>query len=76
MRNLKNSLSKTDSPDKGALKDENFFRCNRCYLVNLDYVDNFQGSDVMVNGDVIQVSRSRKKPFLDALNDYMNEVGK
>lgn len=59
-----------------ALKDENFFRCNRCYLVNLDYVDNFQGSDVMVNGDVIQVSRSRKKPFLDALNDYMNEVGK
>ena len=59
-----------------ALKEENFFRCNRCYLVNLDYVENFQGSDVTVNGDVIQVSRSRKKVFLDALNDYMNEVGK
>ena len=59
-----------------ALKDENFFRCNRCYLVNLDYVENFQGSDVTVNGNVIQVSRSRKKAFLDALNDYMNEVGR
>lgn len=68
---------------KGSMKDaedalngESFFRCNRCYLVNLDYVESFQGSDVTVNGDIIQVSRSRKKAFLDALNDYMNESGK
>lgn len=68
---------------KGTMKDaqdalthEKFFRCSRCYLVNLDYVENFQGSDVTVNGDVIQVSRGRKKAFLDTLNDYMNEVGK
>ena len=53
-----------------------FFRCNRCYLVNLEYVENYVGSDVCVNGDVIQVSRSRRKPFLDALNEYLNEVGK
>lgn len=59
-----------------ALAGENFFRCNRCYLVNLEYVESFQGSDAVVNGDVIQVSRSRKKAFLDALNDYMNEVGR
>lgn len=59
-----------------ALEGEPFFRCNRCYLVNLEYVENFQGSDVTVDRDVIQVSRSRKKAFLDALNDYMNEVGK
>lgn len=59
-----------------ALEGEKFFRCNRCYLVNLNFVEGFQGSDVTVNGDVIQVSRSRKKAFLDALNDYMNEVGK
>lgn len=59
-----------------ALEGENFFRCNRCYLVNLEYVANFQGSDVTVERNVIQVSRARKKAFLDALNDYMNEVGK
>ena len=53
-----------------------FFRCNRCYLVNLEFVETYQGSDIMVNGDTIQVSRSRRKPFLDALNEYMNEVGK
>lgn len=65
---------------KGAMKEAEdeldtrlFFRCNRCYLVNLEYVEDFRGSDVTVANDVIQVSRSRKKAFLDALNDYMNE---
>lgn len=59
-----------------GMKEERFFRCNRCYLVNLDFVENFQGSDITVNGDCIQVSRARKKAFLNALNDFMNEVGK
>ena len=52
------------------------FRCNRCYLVNLEYVEDFRGNDVTVASDVIQVSRARKKAFMDALNDYMNEVGR
>ena len=56
-----------------GMKEERFFRCNRCYLVNLDFVENFQGIDVTVNGDCIQVSRARKKAFLNALNDFMNE---
>ena len=43
---------------------------------DVEYVDNYMGSDVSVNGDTIQVSRSRRKPFLDALNEYLNEVGK
>lgn len=59
-----------------ALDATKFFRCNRCYLVNLEYVEDFHGSDVTVASDVIQVSRARKKAFLDALNDYMNEVGR
>ena len=53
-----------------------FFRCNRCYLVNLEYVEDFRGYDVTVASDVIQVSRARKKAFMDSLNDYMNEVGR
>lgn len=68
---------------KGSMKDiqetlekENFFRCNRCYLINLEYVDSFHNSDVTVAGHMIQVSRSNKKAMLDALNNYMNEVGK
>lgn len=68
---------------KGSLTDaatrlepEHFFRVSNCYLVNLEYVDSVQGSDVTVNGEVLAVSRSRKKQLLDALNDYMNEVSK
>ena len=64
---------------KGAIRDvENeltapqFFRCNRCYIVNLKYVETLRGGDVVVNGDVIQVSRRQRKGFMDALNEYMN----
>ena len=64
---------------KGTMRDaeaqlgsDRFFRCNRCYLVNLKYVEAYQGFDVRVNGDVIQVSRRKRKSFLDALNIYMN----
>lgn len=60
----------------GQLDPKRFFRCNRCYLVNLEYVENYQGSDISVNGTVIQVSRSRRKPFLDVLNEYLNEATK
>lgn len=67
---------------KGAMRDveaqlagAQFYRCNRCYVVNLKYVETYVGSDVRVNGDVIQVSRSRRKGFLDALNAYMNGDG-
>ena len=57
---------------EGILDKNQFFRCHRCYLINLEYVDWFQGSDVQVHSEIIQVSRSRKKAFMDALNNYMN----
>ena len=57
---------------EGSLDKNQFFRCHRCYLINLEYVDWFQGSDVQVHSEIIQVSRSRKKAFMDALNNYMN----
>lgn len=67
---------------KGTMRDAeaqlsagNFFRCNRCYLVNLKHVETYKGCDIRVNGDVIQVSRRRRKSFLDALNIHMNGDG-
>ena len=69
--------------NKGSMKDvettleaEHYFRCNKCYLVNLEHVNGICGNDLMVGNDVIQVSRSRKKELLNRLNDYMNEVSK
>lgn len=59
-----------------GLAKESFFRCNKCYLINLEYVNGFEGSNVVVGDEEVQVSRARKKELLDVLNDYMNEVSK
>lgn len=61
---------------ESSLGDDHFFRCNKCYLVNLEHVDGIRGNDLIVGGDVIQVSRARKKELLNQLNNYMNEVSK
>ncbi|MCD7754034.1 MAG: LytTR family DNA-binding domain-containing protein [Clostridiales bacterium] len=72
-----------DVTSTGAMKDvedsvdkKMFFRCNKGYLVNLERVDAIRGDNAVVNGVEVQISRSKKKAFLDALNDYINEVGK
>ena len=59
-----------------SLDKKVFFRCNKCYLVNLEQVDRLQGDTAMVGGTPVQISRARKKAFMDALNDYINEVGR
>ena len=59
-----------------ALTAYHFFRCNKCYLVNLEHVNGVNENCADVDGDQIQVSRPKKKAFLDALNNCINEVGK
>ncbi len=66
----------TLSEMEAILPPERFFRCSKCYLVNLEYVQEVQANDILVGSDLIQVSRARKKPLMDALNDYINEVSK
>ena len=53
------------------LDPRSFFRCNKCFLVNLAHVDAVQDSDAIVAGVPVQLSRSRKKAFLEALSGYM-----
>ena len=57
------------------LKEKDFFQCNKGYLINLAYVDGMSGNDVRIGEDSLQVSRAKKKPLLDALNDYMLKMG-
>lgn len=52
-----------------------FFRCGKGLLVNLEHVDGVTDGDAVVHGTTVQVSRSRRKDFLAALNRYINEVG-
>lgn len=61
---------------ENSIDSQMFFRCNRCYLINLEYVESFQNSSVVVGNNIVQVSRARKKELLDKLNNYINEVEK
>ena len=50
-----------------TLQPHGFFRCNNCYLVNLRHVESVKDSVCQVGAETIQVSRSRKKAFMNAL---------
>lgn len=63
----KNSLKNVES----ILKEANFERCNNCYLVNLRYVAGVEKSTVIINEDILQISRPRKKDFINALTKYL-----
>lgn len=52
------------------LKGKNFLRCNNCYLVNLAYAYSIQGNFLKVGEDLLQISRPKKKAFIDALTKY------
>lgn len=51
------------------LSGEGFVRCHNGYLVNTRYVDKLEGNNVQMAGDLLPVSRKRRKDFLQALLD-------
>lgn len=53
------------------LSGESFFRCNKCFLVNLEHVDAVEGDDAIVGGEPVQLSRNKKKAFMEALALYV-----
>jgi DNA-binding LytR/AlgR family response regulator len=53
-----------------------FFRCNKFYLVNLQYVEAVSGSEVLLKRETLTVSRAKRKELLDALNNYLSESAK
>lgn len=66
---------------KGSLKvyedkllPMNFFRCNYCYLVNLKYITGFSGDSIFIGKEELKISKSRKKEFMKALNNYINGI--
>ena len=59
-----------------TLSGFNFFRIGKPYLVNLAHVRGFIDGEAIVNTDKIPVSRAKRKDFMDALNNYINDVSK
>ena len=50
----------------------NFFRCAKGYLVNMNHVEGFVGSDCVIHNVHITVSRTRKKEFMNLLLQNLN----
>ena len=57
------------------LADRPFARCNSGYLVNLAQVSGVQQNTVQVGPHELQVSRPKRKAFLEALADYIGGGG-
>ncbi|MBO6239252.1 MAG: response regulator transcription factor [Butyrivibrio sp.] len=74
--------TENDINSKGSLKEvikeiksDIFFLCNKGYLINLEYVDEVDGNNVIIGKDTLQVSRAKKKPLIEAINNYMRRSG-
>ena len=59
-----------------TLADKQFARCNSGYLVNLAQVRGMQAGMVLVGPHNLQISRPRRKAFVEALTDYVGWVAK
>ncbi len=51
-----------------------FARCNNCYLINLARVKGIVDNFCLVGKERLQISRSRKKTFMDALTAYLGDM--
>lgn len=65
--------SLTETENKLAQYD--FSRCNHCYLVNLRAVQGIRGNMVVIAGEELQISRPKRKAFLDDLANFRGRGG-
>lgn len=59
---------------EAKLSDFSFFRCNKGYLVSLQYVDAIDDGCAVINGQNLLISRGRKKEFMEKLADFMGGI--
>lgn len=55
------------------LEQYHFYRGNKGYLMNLAHVDGIRDGCALIQGEMLPLSRARKKAFLAALTDYVGE---
>ena len=66
-------LRMTLSALESQLPENAFFRIHNACIVSLAHVERISGCDVTVGGDVLPVSRHKKRDFLKALTSFMGE---
>lgn len=66
----KNSM---DNIEK-SLKQYNFFRCHKSYLINIDYLQTIQKNIAIVSGEEVPISRRRINDLKDKLAENLGSV--
>ncbi len=56
---------------EAELSEYGFFRSNKGYLLNMNYVDGIKDGCALVNGEELLISRARKGDFMAALAKFM-----
>lgn len=59
---------------ESMLLKNHFEKCNSCYLVNLRHVKGIKDDYALVGEEKLQISRSRKKGFMQAVADYVGSL--
>ena len=69
-----------DFSERGTLSEvetrlatHGFYKCNSCYLVNIRYVERIDGTTITLAGIKLEISRRKKKGFMEALTRYYSE---
>ena len=57
------------------LEEYSFALCSVSYLVNLKYITAIEGNEVEVGNETVFISRSKKKDFLQSVNEYVGKGG-
>lgn len=65
------SFRETMKATAKKMQGKHFVQCNSGYLVNLRHVECVRQNIVVVGGDELQISRPRRKEFMEALTNYL-----
>lgn len=64
---MRGTMAKAEEMLKGC----HFSKCNQCYLVNLRWITDVGKDYLMVSGHRLQISRPRRKAFLQEYSNYL-----
>lgn len=63
-------IARTMQSLEEELAEANFFRCSKWYLINLAHVSSINGTTIKIGETSLEISRARKKEFIDALMEF------
>ena len=56
------------------LSPYDFARCNKSYLVNMNYVTEIRRNEIRVGGDLLPIGSSRRQEFRRQLTECMGDI--